>query len=219
MEINSFWLSGSSDCCNDKWFSDTFSVISILSISIIHAWHFVTDSARYTVLAFLTGAQIFVYPLLRFSLPLRHLYPQWWVCLPWTGRGCRGYTQGIHTYTRARARARNHFGPTSFCGLYGVRRDLVFARVARKRFTQQVQFKPPWKRHRASRRAPDKALPSLPSCLSASRCRTLRARCRFTSPFCECANGTLVDCSRSRNSRLFSSSALPLKPARLVPAS
>jgi len=61
--------------------------------------------------------------------------------------------------------------------------------------------------------APDKALPSLPSCLS-----TLLAVvcCRFTSPFCKCANIRLL--SLSYNSHLsLRLDALPLESARLYP--
>jgi len=126
-----------------------------------------------------------------------HLYLQWRVCLPWTGHGC----YGIHsTHTRV---TRNYFAvllPSVSSVVYGI----SFSPVWHISSLHSKRSLPPWKRDRASRRALDKALPSLPSCLSASRCRTLRARCRFMSPFCECANGTFVDYSRSHHSRLFS---------------
>lgn len=93
---------------------------------------------------------------------------------------------------------------------------------ASKRFTRRAQFKPPWKRHWAATHiaprsfAPDKALPSLPSCLSSL---LAVACCRFMSPFCEYANSTLLDCSRSPVIRVsLRLAALPLASAPTVPA-
>lgn len=94
-------------------------------------------------------------------------------------------TQTIRVHA---SRAKLFRGSTSFCGLHGIRpRDPGFIRMARKRFTRQARFKPPWKRHPASRRSSPphrtKRFWVYP-CLSVSRCRVLPCRrYRFRAAF------------------------------------
>lgn len=197
--IDSFRLFNSFDCCNNIaiitfWFS---IIYYLYSISIIHTcvWHFVTGGACYMVLAFLTASQIFVHPLLRLSFSLsvfsRRPHPQWRVWLSTVYEPLAD--TDIHAYVRV-ARGTISCGPTSFCGFYDVRptgsrfrsrwqvSDLHGAIQATVKTVPSVAT-----RIAPRSSVPDKALPSLPSCLSSL---LAVACCHFTSPFCECANST-----------------------------
>lgn len=128
------------------------------------------------------------------------------------------HTDDIRVYA---SRAKLFRGSTSFCGLHGIRpRDPGFIRMARKRFTRQARFKPPWKRHPASRRSSPCTGQSASEFTVFIRF-SLSCVAMQALPF----QGSLsmrapVDCSRSRNSASLSrlgTASLPLESAT-VPA-
>lgn len=119
--------------------------LSIPSISLIHIERFVSD-ARCMVRV--SHERSNICPSVIVPLSLSSSSSMTSVSIVNCSHGYRS-TQTIHVYV---SRAKLFRGSTSFCGLYGIRpRDLVFICVARKRFTRQARFNPPWKRHPASR--------------------------------------------------------------------
>lgn len=211
--IDFIWLLDSFNCCSNMddflifyYLYSIYLYCTYLCVTFRHwrrALHGTRVSHGRSNICSSVIAPLLLSPYLFLSLPVTLMLSDESVslyCL-WTTRGYR------YTHEMCVCRAWNYLsrGPTSFCGFYGCTLDGIsfsFASASKVYTASAIQATVKTAPSVATRIAPrsfapDKALPSLPSCLSSL---LAVACCRFMSLFCECTNSTRRLPSLSYNS-------------------